>query len=79
MKKSDSEKLDTIIAMLGDIVDVFGTRFDKIDERLDATATKADIVRVQEQVGSIEAELKHARYETHLGNLETKVFGALRG
>jgi hypothetical protein len=64
--------------MLSDIVEVFGKRFDKVDERLDATATKGDIVRVQEQVSSIEAELKYGRYETRLGNLETKVFGAPR-
>ena len=35
MKKSDSQKLDTIITMLADIVDVFGKRFDKIDDTLD--------------------------------------------
>jgi hypothetical protein len=29
-------------------------------------------------VNSIEAELKHGRYETRLGNLEQKVFGAPR-
>ena len=30
------------------------------------------------QANSMEAELKHGRYETRLGNLETKVFGAPR-
>ena len=39
---------------------------------------KGDIARVQEQVNSIEAELKSTRIETRLGDLETKVFGALR-
>ena len=39
---------------------------------------KGDIARVHEQVNSIEAELKHGRYETRLGNLETKVFGTPR-
>jgi hypothetical protein len=41
-------------------------------------ATKDDIARLQEQVNSIEAELKYGRYETRLGKLEEKVFGAPR-
>jgi len=39
---------------------------------------KGDIARVQTQVNSIEAELRLGRYETRLGNLEDKVFGAPR-
>jgi hypothetical protein len=39
---------------------------------------KGDIVHVQEQVGSIEAELRYGRYEKRLGDLEEKVFGAPR-
>ena len=39
---------------------------------------KGDIARVQEQVNSIEAELKYGRYESRLGKLEDKVFGAPR-
>ena len=39
---------------------------------------KGDIARVQEQVNSIEAELKYGRYESRLGKLEEKVFGAPR-
>jgi hypothetical protein len=39
---------------------------------------KGDIARVQEQVNSIEAELKYGRYETRLGKLEEKVFGEAR-
>lgn len=39
---------------------------------------KGDIARVQDQVNSIEAELKYGRYETRLGKLEEKVFGAPR-
>ncbi len=35
MKKSDSQKLDSILTMLADMVEVFGKRFDKINERLD--------------------------------------------
>jgi ribosome-interacting GTPase 1 len=40
------------------------------------TNVQADIARVQDQVNSIEAELKYGRYETRLGKLEDKVFGA---
>jgi hypothetical protein len=39
---------------------------------------KGDIARVHEQVNSIEAQLKHGRYETRLADLEEKVFGAAR-
>lgn len=41
-------------------------------------AVASDIARVQQQVNSIEAELKYGRYETRLGKLEEKVFGAPR-
>ncbi len=75
MKKSDSQKLDTILTMLADTVDVFGKRFDKLEDRM---ATKEQIVALHAQVNSIEAELKHGRYETRLGNLEGKVFGSPR-
>jgi hypothetical protein len=36
MKSTDSKKLDQIITMLGDTVDIFGKRFDKIDDTLDS-------------------------------------------
>ena len=75
MKKSDSQKLDTIIAMLGDIVDVFGKRFDKLEERM---GTKDQLTALHTQVNSVETEFKHGRYETRLGNLEDKVFGEAR-
>jgi hypothetical protein len=44
----------------------------------DIANVQADIARVHEQVNSIEAELKYGRYETRLGKLEDKVFGAPR-
>ncbi len=75
MKKSDGAKLDTIITMLADMVDVFGKRFDKLEDRM---ATKEQIVALHAQVNSVEAELKHGRYEVRLGKLEEKVFGAPR-
>jgi hypothetical protein len=52
-----------LTAVAGDIADL------KIE-------LKGDIARVQEQVTSIEAQLKHGRYETRLGNREDKVFGS---
>ena len=39
---------------------------------------KGDIARVQEQVNSIEAQLRETKIEVRLGNLEDKVFGAPR-
>ena len=75
MKKSDSQKLDTITTMLTDMVDVFGKRFDKLEDRM---ATKEQMIALHTQVNSIEAQLKHGRYETRLGNLEEKVFGEAR-
>ena len=75
MKKSDSQKLDTIITMLADTVDVFGKRFDKLEDRM---ATKEQIVALHAQVNSIEAQLRDTKIETRLGDLEEKVFGAPR-
>ncbi len=37
MKATDSKKLDHIISMLGDVVEVFGKRFDTIDTRMAAS------------------------------------------
>src|SRR5205085_1851205 len=39
---------------------------------------KGDIARVQQQVNSIEAQLRETKIEIRLGNLEDKVFGAPR-
>ena len=39
---------------------------------------KSDIIRVQEGVGSIEAQLRLGRYEKRLGKLEDEVFGKSR-
>ena len=42
MKTTDSKKLDQIIAMLGDLIDVFGKRFDKVDDEVAAVKSKLD-------------------------------------
>jgi hypothetical protein len=39
---------------------------------------KGDIARVQQQVNSIEAQLRETTIEVRLGNLEEKVFGKAR-
>lgn len=61
--------------MLAHVVKHMATKEDIADLK---TVLKGDISRVQEQVNSIEAELKYGRYETRLGKLEDKVFGAPR-
>jgi hypothetical protein len=61
--------------MLTHIVRHMATKDDIADLKIEL---KGDIARVQEQVSSIEAELRYGRYETRLGKLEEKVFGAPR-
>ena len=61
--------------MLAHVVKHMATKDDIADLK---TELKGDIARVQEQVTSIEAELRYGRYEQRLGKLEDKVFGAPR-
>ena len=61
--------------MLAHVVKHMATKDDIADLKIEL---KGDIARVQEQVNSIEAELKYGRYESRLGKLEDKVFGAPR-
>jgi hypothetical protein len=61
--------------MLTHVVKHMATKDDIADLKIEL---KGDISRVQDQVNSIEAELKYGRYETRLGKLEDKVFGAPR-
>lgn len=42
----------------------------------DISEVNARLVKVQDQVNSIEQQLRLGRYETRIGNLESKVFGA---
>jgi hypothetical protein len=67
--------LNEIGDMLAHVVKHMATKDDIADLKIEL---KDDIARVQEQVNSIEAELKYGRYETRLGKLEDKVFGAPR-
>jgi hypothetical protein len=74
MKTADGKKLDQIIAMLGDVVDAFGQRFDKIERDM---PTKDQVLALETQVNSIEQQLRETRIEVRLGGLEEKVFGAV--
>jgi hypothetical protein len=60
MKANDSTKLDQIIATLGEVVDVFGERFDKIDRDM---ATKADLTKLDtslhRELETIKEQLKN--------------------
>jgi hypothetical protein len=67
--------LNELGEMLAHVVKHMATKEDVAELRREL---KGDIVRVQEQVGSIEQQQREGRYETRLGNLETKVFGAPR-
>ena len=67
--------LAEIADMLTHVVKHMATKDDIAELRIEI---KGDIARVHEQVNSIETELKLGRYETRLGHLEEKVFGAPR-
>ncbi len=67
--------------MLGDVVDVFGKRFDKIDHDLAAKASKEQVVSLQIQVNSIEGnirDMQHTRLHARVADLEEKAFGKAR-
>jgi hypothetical protein len=71
-------KIDQVLTLLGDIVDIFGRRFDKLEATL---ATKEQLSIVQTQVNSIENQLHDMRYgqlQDRVSNIEVKVFGSSR-
>jgi len=61
--------------MLAHVVKHMATKDDIVELRHEL---KGDIVRVGEQVNSIEMQLRETWTEVRLGNLEEKVFGAPR-
>lgn len=63
--------------MLAHVVKHMATKED-IAELRNEMATKDQVIALHAQVNSIEVELKHGRYESRLGKLEDKVFGAPR-
>ena len=66
--------LKEIADMLAHVMKHMATKDDIADLR---TELKGDIARVQDQVNSIETELKYGRYEKRLGNLEEKLYRQL--
>ena len=75
MLSAHGKEIRDLSASVAHVVKHMATKDDIADLKQEL---KGDIARVQEQVNSIETELKHGRYETRLGNLEQKVFGAPR-
>ena len=75
MKTTDSKKLDQIITMLGDIVHLFGKRFDSVDEILNEhTKTLDDHTR---RLNIIENDVKtnldkRMQLDVRVTNLEKK-------
>jgi hypothetical protein len=73
MKANDSKKLDQIITMLGDVIDVFGKRFDKIDDELVAVKGKVDGTNRRLDAEAMQrTDLKIPR---RLRDLEQEVYG----
>ncbi len=76
MKTSDSGKLDQIIAMLGDMVAVFGGRFDRIDDTLEQhSKLLSEHTRDLNQIKHDVAENldKRKQLEVRVTNIERKV------
>ena len=65
------QEIRDLTASVAHVVKHMATKDDIADLKIEL---KSDVARVQEQVDSIEAELKYGRYETRLGKLEEKVF-----
>jgi hypothetical protein len=63
-------------AVADDVAHIKQTMTTKAD--LEKLATKEQLSAVQMQVNSIENQLRQARTEIRLGDLEEKVFGELR-
>lgn len=90
MKKTDSKKLDQIIAMLGDVVEIFGKRFDKMDDEI--TSVKKEVVSVKAEITAVKGKVvgiyrtlsedamrsRDYQLPRRMHNVGVKVFGASR-
>jgi len=65
--------LNELGEMLAHVVKHMATK-----EDLEKLATKEQLIALHTQVNSIEAQLRHGRYEKRLGDLEEEVFGQVR-
>jgi len=83
MKNTDSKKLDQIIAMLGDVVDVFGKRFDKLDERLDkldevVAAVKSKVEGTNRRLDAEAMQRTDLKLPRRVHEVEEEVYGTGR-
>ena len=83
MKNTDSNKLDQIITMLGDVVDDFGKRFDKIDDRLDnlgdeVAAVKGKVDGINRRLDTEAMQRTDLKLPRRVHDLEEEVYGAGR-
>lgn len=90
MKKTDSKKLDQIIAMIGDVIEIFGKRFDKMDDEIagvkkEIRVVKDEVVAVKGKVTGIDSRLDleadrrtDLKLPRRMHNVEVKVFGDSR-
>ena len=80
MEKADGRKLDQIIAMLGDVVDVFGKRFDRLDHRFDELDTRLGAVEskvdgINQRLDTEAMQRTDLKIPRRVHDLEEEVFG----
>lgn len=80
MKKSDGKKLDQIITMIGDVVETFGKRFDKIDGRFnklddEVAAVKSKVIGTNRRLDTEALQRSDLKLPRRVHRLEEKVFG----
>jgi len=73
--KNHGKEIGDLAGSIGHILKHMATKEDIADLRREL---KGDIARVQDQVNSMEQQLKYGRYEKRLGDLEEEVFGEAR-
>jgi hypothetical protein len=79
-RKSIEEKIDVLTSIVEKGFPAVAGDIANIDERMDALATKDQIIALHTQVNSIETELrnmKHTKLHARIADLEEQVFGAV--
>ena len=77
------KKLDQIIAMLGDVVDVFGKRFDKLDSRFEnlqneLAAVRSKVDGTNRRLDTEAMQRTDLKLPRRMHDLEEEVYGAGR-
>jgi len=77
------KKLDQIIAMLGDVVDVFGKRFDKLDSRFEnleneVAAVKGKVDGINRRLDTEAMQRTDLKLPRRMHEVEEEVYGAGR-